>query len=73
MFESQYTEELNDRKANIIVRFCRDRKDGFYYHELQSLCKMVRYALRDLKKGVIEMSTAIQKICQTGGQPFKKT
>lgn len=34
MFTSQYTEQLADRKAEIIVRFCRQRKDGFYYEEI---------------------------------------
>lgn len=56
MFESQYTEQLNDRKANAIIRFCRERKEGFYYEELESLCKMVNYAINDLRNGTVEMA-----------------
>lgn len=59
MFESKYTEQLGDRKASAIIRFCKERADGFYYEEIEHLCKMVEYAIRDLKGGVLEMSTAI--------------
>ena len=71
MFESQYTEQLQDRKANAIVRFCKERKDGFYYEELQSLIKMVNYSIADLKAGVLEMANAIVKIQEVAGLPFK--
>lgn len=73
MFESQYTEQLSDRKANSVIKFCRERKDGFYYEELDCLCKMVNYLIRDLKNGVQEMATAIIKICEVASLPFKKT
>ncbi|KRX04785.1 Armadillo-type fold [Pseudocohnilembus persalinus] len=73
MFESQYTEQLNDRKANAIVRFCRERRDGFYYEELESLCKMLKYAINDLQQGIPEMAQSISKICEVASLPFKKT
>jgi hypothetical protein len=73
MFESKYTEMLGDRKASAIVRFCKERSDGFYYEEIESLCKMVEYAIRDLRAGVIEMTSALQKLCETSSVPFKKT
>jgi hypothetical protein len=72
MFESQYTEQLSDRKANAIVRFCRERKDGFFYEELEALCRMVNYAIADLKSGVYEMAGAIVKITEVASLPFKK-
>lgn len=72
MFESEYTEQLGDRKASAIVRFCKERSDGFYYQEIEALCKMVEYAIRDLKAGVMEMTAAIQKLCETSSIPFKK-
>lgn len=31
MFQSEYTEQLHDRKANAIMKFCSNRKDGFFY------------------------------------------
>ncbi|EAR84467.2 hypothetical protein TTHERM_00691650 (macronuclear) [Tetrahymena thermophila SB210] len=65
MFESEYTEQLGDRKASSIIRFCKERSDGFYYQEIEALCKMVEYAIADLKKGVVEMTAAIQKLCET--------
>jgi hypothetical protein len=35
MFSSPYTEQLGDRKAQMIIRFCRQRKDGFLYEEIE--------------------------------------
>ena len=49
------------------------RKDGLYYEELEYLCKMVNYAISDLKGGVQEMVGAIVKICEVASIPFKKT
>lgn len=34
---------------------------------------MVDYAIKDLKNGVLEMTAAIQKLCETSSLPFKKT
>jgi hypothetical protein len=51
MFNSQYTEQLADRKADIIVRFCRTRKDGFYYEEINELLSIIELAIRDLVHG----------------------
>ena len=72
IFESQYTEQLADRKANAIIKFCRERKDGFYYKELQNLIKMVNYSVQDLNTGVIEMNQALRYICESASYPFKK-
>ena len=72
IFESQYTEQLNDRKANAIIKFCRDRKDGFYYQELSNLIKMVNFAINDLNEGVQEMNQSLKSICECASFPFKK-
>ena len=72
IFESQYTEQLSDRKANAIKKFCLERKDGFYYHELKNLIKMVVYGIEDLNKGVMEMNQALKNICDCASLPFKK-
>lgn len=31
MFESEYTKNLPDRKANALINYCRQRPGGFYY------------------------------------------
>jgi hypothetical protein len=31
MFESQYTANLPDRKANSIISYCKQRPNGFFY------------------------------------------
>jgi hypothetical protein len=73
IFESPYTEQLNDRKANAIIKFCKERRDGFYYEELTNLIKMVNYAVRDLiDVGVVEMNNALRAICECASAPFKK-
>ena len=72
IFESQYTEQLLDRKANAIIKFCRERKDGFYYQELSNLIKMVNYAIKDLNEGVQEMNQSLKCICECAAFPFKK-
>ncbi len=72
IFESQYTEQLNDRKANSIIKFCRERKDGFFYQELSNLIKMVNYAVKDLNDGVQEMNQSLKHICECAAFPFKK-
>ena len=48
MFNSQYTDQLADRKADIIVRFCRGRKEGFYYEEINEVILIVDMAIKDL-------------------------
>lgn len=48
MFHSQYTDQLADRKADIIVRFCRARKEGFFYEEINELLAIVELAIHDL-------------------------
>lgn len=34
MFESEYTKNLPDRKANSIINYCRQRTEGFFYGEV---------------------------------------
>lgn len=34
MFTSEYTENLFDRKANSIIKFCNERPHGFFYCEI---------------------------------------
>lgn len=72
IYESPYTEQLNDRKANAIIKFCRERKDGFFYQELGNLIKMVEYAIKDLNEGVLEMNQSLKYICECASFPFKK-
>lgn len=72
IFESQYTEQLTDRKANAIIKFCRERKGGFFYQELGNLIKMVNYAIQDLNAGILEMNQSLKFICECAALPFKK-
>ena len=53
LFESEYTEQLYDRKANTILKFCKERKEGFYYDEIEDLTKIIQYTVRDLGDGVV--------------------
>lgn len=54
IFESQYTEQLYDRKANYILKFCKTRKDGFYFDEIPELTRIVEYSILDLNEGVVK-------------------
>ena len=72
IFKSQYTEQLNDRKANSIVFFCRENKTGFFYQELLNLIDIINFAVLDLKKGVKEMNNSLIAICECASYPFKK-
>ena len=62
MFESEYTENLHDRKAKSIINFCKLRPNGFYYQEIEPLTKVFNYAKDDLFNGVYEMIPAIETI-----------
>lgn len=53
LLRSTYTEQLYDRKANYIIKFCRERKDGFYYDEIPDLREIVETTISDLKEGVV--------------------
>jgi hypothetical protein len=53
LFESSYTEQLYDRKANYILKFCRVRRDGFFFDEIGDLTKIVEYSIKDLLDGVV--------------------
>ena len=58
LFESDYTDQLYDRKANAIIKFCKERKDGVFYDEIENVTKIARYAVRDLNEGVVTLLTA---------------
>ena len=53
LFESSYTEQLYDRKANYILKFCRARKDGFFYDEIGDLTRIIEFSIKDLLDGVV--------------------
>ena len=53
IFESSYTEQLYDRKANFIIKLCEDRPDGFFFSELEDLIKIIQYILDDYADGVV--------------------
>mmetsp|Transcript_35571 Transcript_35571/g.32054 ORF Transcript_35571/g.32054 Transcript_35571/m.32054 type:complete len:196 (+) Transcript_35571:57-644(+) len=72
MFESTYTEQLYDRKANYILKFCKQRKDGFFFEEIQDITKIIEYSIKDLNEGVMEMRNAIKKIAEIASMPFLK-
>ena len=55
LIRSAYTEQLYDRKANAILKFCRERKDGFYYDEITGLQEVVETIIHDLKEGVVRI------------------
>ena len=56
IFESNYTDQLYDRKANFIVKLCKERKDGFNYYEIEDISKLVKYAVNDLNQGIVKSS-----------------
>ena len=72
MFESAYTEQLNDRKAALIIDFCKERQEGFYYEELHDLIKMVKYSTECLDAGVKEMDKSLICVLECASLPFKK-
>ena len=47
MFRSKYTEQLVDRKAETIVRFCRLRSNGFLLEEINELIEILRLAIEE--------------------------
>ena len=53
IFRSDYTEQLYDRKANYIIKLCKERKNGFYYHEVEDVSKIISYAINDLNNGIV--------------------
>ena len=69
MFRSKYTEQLVDRKAETIVRFCRLRSNGFLLEEINELIEILRLAIDEKNE---HMNTAIEKICETASVPFVK-
>jgi hypothetical protein len=72
VFQSPYTEQLNDRKADMIIKFCDQRRDGFFFEELPDLIKMIKYSLENFKDGVQEMENSILSILQIIALPLKK-
>ena len=69
MFHSQYTEQLIDRKSEAIVRFCRQRLEGFLLEEISELIEILRLSIAEMNP---LMQPAIQKICETASVPFIK-
>jgi hypothetical protein len=55
IFESPYTDQLYDRKASYILKFCKIRKDGFFYEEIPNLTRIIEYAIRDLNEGAVNI------------------
>lgn len=53
LLRSAYTEQLYDRKASEILKFCKARKEGFYYDEIPDLKEIVETTINDLKEGVV--------------------
>jgi len=72
LLRSTYTEQLYDRKASAIRKFCKERKDGFYYDEIPGLCEIVHTIINDLKEGIQEMRDPLVKICEILSLPFLK-
>lgn len=73
IFESPYTDQLNDRKASSIIQFSKQRREGFYYEELPNLIKIMEYCVKDLiDENVEEMEQAIACICECATFNFKK-
>lgn len=62
MFQSEYTQELHDRKAKAIIKFCEERPQGFFYEEVDGLTTLFELATKDLEKGVEEMIPALKAI-----------
>ena len=60
LFESEYTEQLYDRKATTILKFCKERKEGFCYDEIEDLTKIIQYVVRDLGDGIVTLTIATQ-------------
>ena len=58
LIRSTYTEQLYDRKASYILKFCKERKEGFFYEEIPALREIVETVINDLKEGVVLSSIA---------------
>ncbi len=55
---------MHDRKAKAILKFCKDRENGFFYEEIQGITRLFELAKNDLFNGVEEMVPAIQKVLE---------
>lgn len=40
IFESDYSEEVYDRKARNVMKFFDERTEGFFYNELEDITKI---------------------------------
>lgn len=40
VFESEYSQEVYDRKASEVMKYITERSDGFFFYELADLTKM---------------------------------
>lgn len=69
MFHSPYTKELTDRKADTIIRFCRQRTEGFLLEEINQLISILELSIAENDS---LMHPAIEKICETASKPFVK-
>lgn len=56
----------------MIITFCQQRQDGFFYEELGDLIKMVEYSTESLNEGVLEMDQSLISILQCASLPFRK-
>ena len=73
IFESDYSEEVYDRKARNVMKFFEERSDGFYYNELEGITKIAKYILLDFQKGFIkEMKGPLIALLEKAKMGFKK-
>jgi hypothetical protein len=45
LFESEYSQEVYDRKASEVMKYITERSDGFFFYELADLTKMTVIAV----------------------------
>jgi hypothetical protein len=58
IFESDYSEEVYDRKARNVMKFFEERSDGFYYNELADITKIAVLKLPNPKFKPIEIHSS---------------
>lgn len=72
LFESEYTEEVYDRKMRFVEKLCEERPEGFFYDELADLIKIANYTIRDYLSLNMEMRKALIELLETLKRGFNR-
>lgn len=73
IFQSNYSEEVYDRKAREVSKFMDERSTGFAYNELKELTQLATHMLYDISKGhVREMKAPFIQLLKISKKGFRK-